>query len=190
MNEVTGTVEMDSINQPLQIHLLDRFLARRAGLNEVIGTIEMDSINPPLQIHDRSQLPLKQIGVAVISNEAGEILIDKRKMSGAMGGLWEFPGGKIEAGETIVDCIVREIREELAIEISVGEHLITIDHTYPTIRVTLIAHHCKHISGVPQPIESDEIRWVKIGDLNEYQFPDANVAIIRAIELMSIELKL
>jgi 8-oxo-dGTP diphosphatase len=161
----------------------------RAGLNEIAGKIDMDSINPPLQIHGESQLPHKQIGVAVISNEAGEILIDKRKMSGAMGGLWEFPGGKIEAGETIVDCIVREIREELAIEISVGEHLISIEHTYPTIRVTLIAHHCKHISGIPQPIESDEIRWVKIGDLNEYQFPDANVAIIRAIELVAIELK-
>jgi mutator protein MutT len=141
----------------------------------------MDSINPLIGIQGDSQLPHKQIGVAVISNEAGEILIDKRKMSGAMGGLWEFPGGKIEAGETIVDCIVREIREELAIEISVGEHLVTIEHSYPTIRVTLIAHHCKHISGIPQPIESDEIRWVKIGDLRQYQFPDANEAIIRAI---------
>jgi 8-oxo-dGTP diphosphatase len=150
-------------------------------LNEVIGTIDMDSINPPLQTRDKLQVPHKQIGVAVISNEAGEILIDKRKMSGAMGGLWEFPGGKIEAGETIVDCILREIQEELAIEISVGEHLITIDHTYPTVRVTLIAHYCKHIGGIPQPIESDEIRWVEVGDLHEYQFPDANVAIIQAI---------
>jgi mutator protein MutT len=141
----------------------------------------MDSINPPIGIQGDSQLPHKQIGVAVISNEAGEILIDKRKMSGAMGGLWEFPGGKIEAGETIVDCIVREIREELAIEISVGDRLLTIEHSYPTIRVTLIAHHCKHISGIPRPIESDEIRWVKIGDLRQYQFPDANEAIIRAI---------
>jgi mutator protein MutT len=150
-------------------------------LNEVTGTIEMDSINPPLQIDDKSQLPHKQVGVAIISNAAGEILIDKRKMGGAMGGMWEFPGGKIEAGETIVDCIVREIREELAIDISVGEHLLTIEHNYPTIRVTLIVHHCKHISGIPQPIESDEIRWVKIGDLRQYQFPDANVAIIQAI---------
>ncbi len=151
-------------------------------MNEVIGEIEMDCINPPLQIYDDSQLPHKQIGVAVISNEAGEILIDKRKMGGAMGGMWEFPGGKIEVGETIVDCIVREIQEELAIDISVGKHLITIEHTYPTIRVTIIAHDCKHISGIPQPIASDEIRWVRIGDLNQYQFPDANGAIIRAIE--------
>jgi 8-oxo-dGTP diphosphatase len=154
------------------------------GLNEVIGKIDMDSINPPLQIHGDSQLPHKQIGVAIISNEVGEILIDKRKMGGAMGGMWEFPGGKMEAGETVVDCIVREIREELAIEISVGEHLMTIEHNYPTIQVTLIAHHCKHISGIPQPIESDEIRWVQVGDLNLYQFPDANGAIVRSLQAL------
>ncbi len=154
-------------------------------MNEVIGKIDMDSINSPLQIDDRSQVPHKRIGVAVISNQSGEILIDKRKMGGAMGGMWEFPGGKMEAGETVEDCIVREIREELAIEISVGEHLMTIEHTYPTIEVTLIAHHCKHISGIPQPIESDEIRWVKIEDLHLYQFPDANGAIVRSIQALS-----
>ena len=100
-----------------------------------------------------------------------------------MGGLWEFPGGKIEAGETVADCIVREIREELAIEITVGEHLITIEHTYPAFQITLIAHHCQHISSIPQPIESEEIRWVDVSDLAKYQFPAANVAIINAIQL-------
>ncbi len=98
-----------------------------------------------------------------------------------MGGLWEFPGGKIEPGETVEQCIVREIREELAIEITVGEHLISIDHTYPTFDLTLIVHHCQHISGVPQPIESDEILWVNISDLDNYEFPTANQAIIQAL---------
>jgi 8-oxo-dGTP diphosphatase len=129
-----------------------------------------------------SNLPHKQIGVAVIWNQSGQILIDKRKVGGALGGLWEFPGGKIEAGETVVDCIVREIREELEIEITVGEHLISIEHTYPTFQITLIVHHCNYLSGTPQPIESDEILWVEVSDLNKYEFPAANVAIIRAIE--------
>jgi 8-oxo-dGTP diphosphatase len=129
-----------------------------------------------------SNLPHKQIGVAVIWNQSGQILIDKRKVGGALGGLWEFPGGKIEAGETVADCIVREIREELAIEITVGEHLISIEHTYPTFQITLIVHHCNYISGTPQPIESDEILWVEVSDLNKYEFPAANIAIIRAIE--------
>ncbi len=127
-------------------------------------------------------LPHKQIGVAVIWNPDGQILIDKRKAGGTMGGLWEFPGGKIEPGETVAECIVREIREELAIEISVGEHLIAIEHTYPTFQITLIVHHCQHISGIPQSIESDEIRWVNVNDLASYQFPAANLEIINAIK--------
>ncbi len=100
-----------------------------------------------------------------------------------MGGLWEFAGGKIEAGETVADCIVREIHEELGIEIAVGEHLISIDHTYLTFQITLIVHNCQHISGIPQPIECDEIRWVNVSDLDKYQFPEANSAIIKAIQV-------
>jgi 8-oxo-dGTP diphosphatase len=131
-----------------------------------------------------SNLPHKRIGVAVIWNRSRQILIDKRKAGGAMGGLWEFPGGKIEAGETVADCIVREISEELGIEIIVGEHLISIEHTYPTFQITLIVHNCQYIGGTPQPIESDEIRWVEVSDLARYEFPEANIAIINAIELM------
>ncbi len=130
-----------------------------------------------------SILPIKQIGIAVIWNQSGQILIDRRKTSGTMGGLWEFPGGKIEAGETVAECIIREIREELAIEIAVGAHLIAIEHTYPNFQLTAIVHHCQHISGIPQPIESEEVRWVNVGDLSQYQFPAANEAIIRAIQL-------
>ena len=128
------------------------------------------------------ELPHKRIGVAVIWNQTGQILIDRRKVGGTMGGLWEFPGGKIEPGETVEACIAREIQEELAIEITVGEHLISIDHTYPTFHLTLTVHHCQHISGVPQPIESEEIRWVNIDDLGDYQFPAANIAIINALK--------
>ena len=127
------------------------------------------------------ELPRKQIGVAVIWNQAGEILIDRRKLGGTMGGLWEFPGGKIEPGETVIECIKREIREELAIEISVGELLISIEYTYPTFHLKAIVHRCQHLSGIPQPIESEEIRWVTVQDLDKYQYPAANSAIIQAI---------
>lgn len=128
------------------------------------------------------ELPHKQIGVAVIWNQSGQILIDRRKAGGAMGGLWEFPGGKIEAGETVPQCIVREIQEELAIKIIVGKHLISINHIYPTFEITLIVHHCQHISGTPQPIESEEIRWVNVPDLDKYEYPAANYQIIKIIQ--------
>lgn len=123
----------------------------------------------------------KIIGVAVIYNNQGQILIDRRRPQGLMGGLWEFPGGKIEPGETIIECIKREISEELAIEIEVGSHLITIAHDYIQFTVTLIVHYCQHISGHPMPLECDEIRWVTLNELDNYQFPEANIQIIHAL---------
>jgi mutator protein MutT len=130
---------------------------------------------------ERSPLPHKIIGVAVIWNGEREILIDKRRQNGDMGGLWEFPGGKVEPGETVEECIAREIQEELAIEVLVGDRLITINHTYPRFEVTLIVHHCQHLKGEPQPIESSEVRWVKVPDLETYAFPEANRQIIDAL---------
>ncbi|MDZ8108548.1 MAG: 8-oxo-dGTP diphosphatase MutT [Nostoc sp. DedQUE12a] len=126
--------------------------------------------------------PHKIIGVAVIWNDQKQILIDRRRPQGAMGGLWEFPGGKIELGETIQECIQREIYEELGIAIEVGEHLITIDHTYTDLRVTLTVHHCRHVAGVPQPLECDEIRWVSLEELELFTFPKANIQIIDALK--------
>ncbi|NJN87306.1 MAG: A/G-specific adenine glycosylase [Leptolyngbyaceae cyanobacterium SL_7_1] len=129
----------------------------------------------------RPPLPRKSIGVGVIWNAAGEILIDRRRPEGLLGGLWEFPGGKIEPGETVEECIQREIREELGIEIAVGDRLITINHTYSHFHVTLHVHHCHHLSGEPQPIESDEVRWVQVTELEKFPFPKANIHIINAL---------
>lgn len=128
-----------------------------------------------------SPLPHKSIGVAVIWNDRGEILIDKRPPKGLLGGLWEFPGGKIEAGETVEQCIQREIKEELGIEIAVGDRLIEIDHAYTHFRVTLQVYHCRHLSGIPQTIECDEIRWVTLDEIDQFPFPKANVEIIKAL---------
>ncbi|HEY9627516.1 MAG TPA: A/G-specific adenine glycosylase [Coleofasciculaceae cyanobacterium] len=130
----------------------------------------------------RSPLPHKQIGVAVIWNEQGNILIDRRPQAGLLGGLWEFPGGKIEPGETVEDCIKREIREELGIEITVGDRLITIAHAYTHFRVTLNVHHCRYLSGEPRPIACDEVRWVTLAELEQFPFPAANVQIIQALQ--------
>ncbi len=129
-----------------------------------------------------SPLPHKIIGVAVIWNEQGQILIDKRPAKGLLGGLWEFPGGKLEADETLEDCIRREIQEELAIEIEVGSHLITIEHAYTHFKVTLNVYHCRHLSGEPQPLECDEIRWVTLDEIEQFPFPKANEKIIAALK--------
>jgi A/G-specific adenine glycosylase len=128
-----------------------------------------------------SPLPHKTIGVAVIWDEQQRILIDRRRPEGLLGGLWEFPGGKLEPGETIEECIKREILEELAIDIEVGDRLITIDHAYSHFRVTLTVHHCRYLSGEPQPLECDEIRWVTLEEIDQFPFPKANTQIIAAL---------
>jgi len=129
----------------------------------------------------RKPLPHKHVGVAVIRNQTGQILIDRRRQQGLLGGLWEFPGGKIQAGETVQACIAREILEELGIKIQVGEHLITINHAYTHFRVTLNVHHCQHLGDDPRPLASDEVRWVALEELDQYPFPTANVKIIEAL---------
>ncbi|MDX2229392.1 MAG: A/G-specific adenine glycosylase [Leptolyngbyaceae cyanobacterium bins.349] len=132
----------------------------------------------------RAPIPHKIIGVAVIWNETGQILIDRRKQDGLLGGLWEFPGGKVEPGETIEACIQREIQEELGIEIAVGDRLIVVDHTYSHFHVTLNVHHCRHLSGEPQAIECDEVRWVELNEIDQFPFPKANLQIIEALRGM------
>lgn len=129
-----------------------------------------------------SNLPHKKIGVAVIINDKQEILIDKRLPTGLMANLWEFPGGKIEKGETPQDCIKREIKEELGVDIIVNHHLIDITHRYSEFIVTLSVYICKIITGQPQTLECAEIRWVKVSQLQNFEFPSANQEIILALE--------
>lgn len=127
-------------------------------------------------------LPHKQIGVAVIRNRQGKILIDRRLNQGEMAGLWEFPGGKVEPQETVRECIKREIKEELDIEIKVGDRLVTIAHTYDKFKVTLFVHECEHLSGEPRPIECQEVRWVNAVEMERYEFPQANSQIINILQ--------
>lgn len=135
-----------------------------------------------------SSLPHKQIGVAVIRNHQGKILIDRRPAKGEMGGLWEFPGGKIEINETIEECIVREIKEELSLEIAVGKCLTVVKHTYTKFKITLFVYECDYLGGEPKPLASDEIRWVNLEELSQYSFPEANQEIIAILNNLN-ELK-
>lgn len=150
-----------------------RFACRAHALN-LQTTLPMREASAPL--------PLKIIGVAVIRRENGDILIDRRPQDGLLGGLWEFPGGKLEQGETIEDCIRREIQEELAIEIAVKEHLITVDHAYTHFKVQLQVYSCDYLGGEPQPLACDEVKWVSLATIDDYPFPKANSRIIAALK--------
>ncbi len=161
-------------------------MPKNPDCNSCPWRVHCQAYNLGIQAHlpmpeQSSPLPHKTIGVAVIWNEQGQILIDRRRPEGLLGGLWEFPGGKIEPGETIEECIKREIQEELAIEIEVGSRLITIDHAYSHFSITLNVFHCRHVTGIPQPVECDEIRWVTLQEIDQFPFPKANTQIIAAL---------
>ena len=121
------------------------------------------------------------IGVGVVRNAEGEVLIDQRLEEGLLGGMWEFPGGKQEQGETIETCIARELKEELGIEVTVGEELIKVDHAYSHKKLRFVVHLCEWVSGEPQPLASQQVRWVFPDDLKNYAFPSANAQIIKAL---------
>ena len=126
-------------------------------------------------------LPFQVIGVGVVLNAAGEVLIDQRLEEGLLGGMWEFPGGKQEPGETIETCIARELKEELGIAVTVGAELITVDHAYSHKKLRFVVHLCDWLSGEPQPLASQQVRWVRPEDLGSYAFPAANARIIEAL---------
>ena len=128
-----------------------------------------------------SKQPFQVIGVGVVRNGVGEVLIDQRLDEGLLGGLWEFPGGKQEPGEPIAETIRRELKEELTIEVEVGEELIRFEHAYSHKRLRFVVHLCTWLSGDPQPLASQQVRWVRPEQLGEYPFPAANVQIIAAL---------
>jgi A/G-specific adenine glycosylase len=126
-------------------------------------------------------VPFQVIGVGVVCDAAGRVLIDQRLDEGLLGGLWEFPGGKQEPGEPITATIERELMEELAITVSVGEELITLEHAYSHKRLRFVVHLCEHRSGEPQPLACQQVRWVEPEELDRYPFPAANARIIAAL---------
>ncbi|KUJ84144.1 8-oxo-dGTP diphosphatase MutT [Microbulbifer flavimaris] len=122
------------------------------------------------------------VAVGVILGRDGRILIARRPDHLHMGGRWEFPGGKVEAGESVQEALTRELREEIAIDVEAIQPLTEIRHEYPEKTVLLDTWWVTAFSGEPRGLEGQETRWVARDELDHYQFPDANQAIIEAIQ--------
>lgn len=135
---------------------------------------EPEAFPPPKQ---RSPSKKIEVSAAVILKK-GKVFIQQRPRDGLMGGLWEFPGGKREPHEHPDDCLVREIQEELGVNVVIREKLMTIRHAYTRFRVTLHAYLCGIESGRLRPTHCEDWRWVRPCDLNKYTFPAANVKIV------------
>lgn len=121
-----------------------------------------------------------QVAAAVI--QLGDlVLIAQRPQQAHQGGKWEFPGGKIEAGESAWQALARELHEELGILPLVGEPLLTLSHDYGDKRVKLFFYRVTEITGQAQGLEGQEVRWVRLRELPQYEFPAANQPVLQAL---------
>ncbi len=125
------------------------------------------------------------VAVGVIKDKAGKVLISLRHNKAHQGGLWEFPGGKVEAGETVEQALRRELKEELDISVGLVRPLIQIKHQYTDLNVLLDVWTVTEFSGMAKGCEGQEFTWVSQQDLAKYSFPAANIPIITAIKLPS-----
>ena len=118
---------------------------------------------------------------AAIIKRNDEILLTRRKPDAHLGNMWEFPGGKVEPGESLIAALQRELREELGIHAEVQDEYYATIHRYPAKTVDLHFFNCRIIDGEPQAIEVAEFRWVKPADLHSYEFPEADLELIERL---------
>jgi len=126
-------------------------------------------------------IPHHEIAIGVV-HRRGKVLIALRPADGLLGNLWEFPGGKRHAGETLAECCRREIKEETGLDVDVADVFAIVPHAYSHFRITLHAFHCRYTGGRARPHTSQAIRWVGLNELDDYAFPKANKQIIARLK--------
>jgi mutator protein MutT len=133
-----------------------------------------------------------RVGIGVLVDGQAprqRVLIARRADHVVLGGFWELPGGKVEPGEAVEDCVMRELREELGVRVIVGQPLPPIEHDYDHGHVTLMPYYCKRASlpndpdHEPRNLQVQEHRWVEPVELPWYRFPPANMSLIERIGL-------
>jgi len=124
-----------------------------------------------------------QVAAGLIVRE-GRYLIARRKAGTHLGGLWEFPGGKREPGESLEDCLRRELREELGVDVTQLVHVRVIRHDYRGKTVELHFFRCTISRGEASALDCEEVRWVTPSELSDYEFPPADRPLIEALQTL------
>jgi len=119
-----------------------------------------------------------EVAAALIRNEAGRYLITQRRSGSHLAGLWEFPGGKREPGESLEEALRRELTEELSARFVVGEKVDAVQWEYPERTVVIHFYHCRLESGTIEPREAQTMAWVAPDRLGEFDFPPADRELI------------
>ncbi len=131
----------------------------------------------------RKRIPHYQVAAGVIwhRTDPRRFLIAQRPAQGMLGGLWEFPGGKQEPGESLPQTLARELREELQIDVEVGRKLTEVKHAFSHFRITLHAFHARHLAGEPQTIGVDDWRWVTVDEAAAFPMAKTDRAILASL---------
>ncbi len=124
--------------------------------------------------------PVISCGVALIRRD-GKYLISQRCEEDSFGSFWEFPGGKLDPGESLPQCVEREVREELGIEVKAGRFFMKVRRRYKRRVIELHFYTCEYLSGEPQAIECQKFVWAEPSRLKDYTFPPANERVIRRL---------
>lgn len=122
------------------------------------------------------------VAIGVVYSKTKGIFICRRLQTQHQGGHWEFPGGKVEHGETALQALQRELAEEIAIEVKKANPLLIIEHAYPDRTVKLDVWIVREFNGTPHSLEGLESQWVAVDELGDYPFPEANKPIIQALQ--------
>ena len=130
----------------------------------------------------RKPIPHYEVTAAVTLREDGRILVARRPATSMLGGLWEFPGGKQEDGETLPEALQRELQEEMRIEVAVGEELTVIEHAYTHFRITLHAFLCRLEAGEPTCVECDDFQWATLDEIRALPMPVTDRQIAETVE--------
>jgi A/G-specific adenine glycosylase len=128
----------------------------------------------------RAKAPHHDIAAGLVW-KGGRLLVARRPAEGLLGGLWEFPGGKREEGESLEEACVREVREETGLVVEVVAPFLAVDHAYTHFRITLHTFHCRVVSGRLSPKGCEEPRFVAVPDLSALPFPRANLRVLAAL---------
>jgi 8-oxo-dGTP diphosphatase len=124
---------------------------------------------------------IKVVAAAIFSPCGTELFIAKRCKNAHQGGLWEFPGGKIEATETSEQALYRELSEELGVTVNSCQPLIKLTHDYGDKLIELDVYKVDSFAGTAHGAEGQETQWIKLIDINNFSFPEANKAIIKKL---------
>lgn len=125
--------------------------------------------------------------VAALIWDGDTFLACQRPAHKARGLLWEFVGGKVEAGETKQQALIRECREELDVTVEVGDVFMELIHEYPDLTVELTLFHARIREGVPQKLEHNDIRWLTVGQIDQYEFCPADEEILERLKKLKYE---